>query len=144
MPTENTRLIYRWFEEIWNQQRADLIDEWMEPDVIAHGLGDRAADLHGIESFREFHRQFTGAFPDLRIKVEEVLAEGDLSACRFTGTGTHRGDHLGLAPTGNAVTFTGMTFTRWRDGRIVEGWNNVDIPGIFAQISDTASGPRRQ
>jgi predicted ester cyclase len=79
-------------------------------------------------------RRDSSHFPDLRVTVEEVIAEGDLTAARLSVTGTHEGDHLGVAPTGRRVSFTGMTFTRWRDGKIVEGWNNVDIPGLMKQI----------
>jgi len=121
-----------WFDEVWNKGRADAIDELFAKDCIAYGLGD--GEVKGPEAFKAFQAQFCGAFPDLKIKVEEIVSEGDLTASRISGTGTHTGDQLGVAPTGIAVTFTGMTFTRWKDGQIVEGWNNVDVVGILKQI----------
>ena len=90
--------------------------------------------MRGADGFKPFQAQFVGAFPDLHITLEQVIAEGDLCACRFSGTGTHTGDHLGFRPTGKPVRFTGMTITRWHHGRIVEAWNNVDVPGILQQI----------
>ena len=69
------------------------------------------------------------------ITVDEVIADGDRTAARFSGWGTHTGDTLGVAPTGSRVTFTGMTFTRWQDGKIREGWHNVDIMGILQQVN---------
>jgi predicted ester cyclase len=129
---ENKALLRRWFDEAWNARRADVIDEMFSLETAAHGLG--SSPLLGPEGFKPFHEMFLGAFPDLRVTVEEVIAEGDLTAARLSVTGTHEGDHLGVAPTGRRVSFTGMTFTRWRDGKIVEGWNNVDIPGLMKQI----------
>src|SRR4051794_19192041 len=100
MPSENVALVHRWFEEVWNKHRADAIDELLAPDTIAHGLGPGGADLRGPAGFKEFHAQFTGAFPDIHITVEDVVCEGDLAACRFTGTGTHLGHELGAPPSG--------------------------------------------
>lgn len=134
MPHENADLVRRWFEEVWNQRRAEAIDELLAPETIVHGLGEGGADIQGTGLFKQFHRQFTEAFPDMHITVEEVVCRGDMAAARFSGSGTHRGDHLGVPATGKAVTFTGMSFMRWRDGQIVEGWNNVDIPGILMQV----------
>lgn len=123
-----------WFEEVWNKGRVDAIDEMFDPEGIAHGLGEDSGDLRGSEGFKPFHATFKGAFPDMRIEVEEVIQEGDLTAARFSGTGTHTGESLGTAATNRPVKFTGMSFTRWRNGKIVEGWNNADIAGIMKQI----------
>ena len=144
MPHTNADLARRWFEEVWNRQRAEAIDELLAPDTIVHGLGPDGSDIRGPGPFKEFHRQFTQAFPDIHIQVEEVVCEGDLVAARFSGTGTHHGHDLGVPPTGKAVTFTGMSFMRWRDGQIVEGWNNVDIPGILMQVGLLAPTPSQR
>jgi len=128
----NKALIRRWFDEVWNKGRAEAIYELIAPDCKVHGLG--VAVLRGPEEFEPFHASFVGALSDMHISVDDVLAEGDMTAARLTVTGTHTGDHLGLDATGKRVSFTGMTFTRWRDGQIVEGWNNVDLPGLMKQI----------
>jgi predicted ester cyclase len=133
MSERNKALSRRWFEEVWNQGKEETIDELFAPSSVGHGLGD--APLVGAEGFKPFYRLYRDAFPDLHIDVEEIVAEGDLTVTRFTVTGTHMGDSLGLAPTGRQVRATGMVMTRWQDGRIVEGWNNVDIPGMMAQLS---------
>jgi predicted ester cyclase len=70
----------------------------------------------------------------MQITVEDIISSGDRTAVRFCGEGTHTGHHLGIKATNRKVTFTGMTFTLWRDGKIAEGWNNVDIAGMMAQI----------
>jgi steroid delta-isomerase-like uncharacterized protein len=133
MSLENEALSRRWFEEVWNKGRVEAIEEMFAPDGIAHGLAE-GEDMRGPEAFKSFHANFKGAFPDMRISVEDILSAGDKTAIRFRGQATHTGDQLGIPATNRRVTFTGMTFVRWRDGQIVEGWNNVDISGILKQI----------
>ena len=128
-------LIRRWFEEVWNKKRPEAIDEMFGEKCVAHGLDEGGAERVGPEGFKPFHATFCGAFPDLHITVEEVLVDGDRTAARFSGFGTHQGDTLGVPATGKRVTFTGMTMTHWKDGKIVEGWNNVDIMGILKQVN---------
>jgi steroid delta-isomerase-like uncharacterized protein len=134
MSTENEALTRRWFEEVWNQGKAEAIDEMFAPEVVAHGLGDNGGDLHGVEPFKRFQAIFKGAFPDLRIDIEDILSQDDRVAVRYACSGTHSGDHLGIPATGKTVRFTGMTFARWKDGRIVEGWNNVDLAKAFLEL----------
>src|SRR5436309_2871731 len=104
MTRDNKALVCKWFEEVWNERRADLIDDMMDVNCLAHGLGD--TPIRGTEQFQAFHQKFCGAFQDLKVVVEEVIAEGDLTAARFTVTGTHSGDHLGIAATGKHVMIT--------------------------------------
>jgi steroid delta-isomerase-like uncharacterized protein len=127
-------LCIRWFDEVWNKGRLEAIDEMFAPDGIAHGLAQDGGDLRGAEGFKAFHAQFKGAFPDIHIKVEDMIQEGDKVAVRFSCTGTHQGDQLGVAPTGRRVSFTGMSFTRWRNGQIVDGWNNVDFATVMQEV----------
>lgn len=130
---QNKELTRRWFEEVWNQRRGETIEELMAPSAVAHGLAaaDGLGPRNGPPAFRAFWSQFCGAFPDLKIRVEDLIAEEDRVAARISFTGTHQGPHLGTAPTGNQVRGTGITITRWRDGQIVEGWNEFDALGIF-------------
>lgn len=134
MDYDNKALVRRWFEEVWDKGRAEAIDEMFARDGLAHGLGEGGATLQGTDAFKAFHARFKGAFPDLRVHIEDLLSEGDLTATRFTCTGTHTGDQLGIAPTNRPVRFTGMTFARWKDGKITEGWNEVDLPGLMRQV----------
>src|SRR5262245_22106574 len=128
---DNKALVRRWFDEVWNQGRADTIDEMLSPVSLVHGLGE---PLKGIEAFKAFHRAYREAFPDVRIHIEEMIAEGDLVAARWTATGTHRGDGLGIPATNKPARFTGMVISRFENGRLVEGWNNFDQLGMFQQL----------
>jgi steroid delta-isomerase-like uncharacterized protein len=120
----NKRLVHFWFEEAWNNGRTEIIDQLVAPDCLIFGLGD---PLRGPDPFKEFHARYRGAFPDLLIQVHHVVAEDDWTAQRFGGVGTHTGDGLGVPATGNPISFTGMSFTRWKDGRMIEAHNNVDF-----------------
>jgi steroid delta-isomerase-like uncharacterized protein len=133
----NKSLSRRWFEEVWNQGRTRVIDELLAADCIAHGLGEEGQPLRGPEHFRRFYDQFRSAFPDVRIHVQEVLAEGDRTAVRFAAQATHTGHGIGVAPTGRPVNVTGMCIMRWADGQIVEAWNEFDAAALLRQITQT-------
>jgi steroid delta-isomerase-like uncharacterized protein len=132
MAAENEALLRRWFEEVWNKGRVDVIDEMMTADCIAHGLGDK--QTVGPAAFKAFHAQFRGAFPDIKITVEDVVSQGDRAAVRLTIEATHGGDHLGVPASGKRVTTAAMSFVRCRNGQIAEGWNVVDMLGTMQQI----------
>jgi steroid delta-isomerase-like uncharacterized protein len=131
---DGAELVRRWFHEVWNEGKKELIDELMAPDCVAHGLGHGGRDLIGPEGFKEFYHRFQGAFPDTHITVEDVFAVEDRVAARWVAAGTHQGEHLGLPASGQPFRVTGMTIVRYRDGRIVEGWNQFDTLGLLQQI----------
>lgn len=80
------QLMRRWFDEVWNQKRAEVIAEMMAADGVGYGLGDKPEGIPGIEEFQALHRQFCGAFPDLRVEVGDVIVDGDRSVARLTLT----------------------------------------------------------
>ncbi|MGV3723049.1 MAG: ester cyclase [Actinomycetota bacterium] len=135
MTHDNKALARQWFEEVWCKHRTEAIAEMMAPDVVTHGMSEDDAPLRGTAPFVELHHKFCSAFPDLRITVEDVIGEGDRTAIRFSVAGTHTGEGLDLPPTGRSIHFEGMTFSRWKDGRIVEGWNQVDFPTMTRQLT---------
>jgi steroid delta-isomerase-like uncharacterized protein len=132
MSAENKALVRRWFEEVWNKGRASAIDELLAPDAVIHGLGP--ADLHGPAGFKRFHTAYREAFPDLKVQIEDIVAEGDIVAIRWSGTATHQGGGLGFAATNRPVRVRGMGFARAQNGKLLEGWNNFDELGILAQL----------
>ena len=134
----NEALVRRWFAEVWNQQRPEVIDELLSPDCIARGMGPNGTDLQGPEGFKTAHTLFSGAFPDLHIMLDEVVSSGELVATHFTCRATHSGDNLGMPATGLPVTFSGMTLARIRNGRVVEGWNVMDLLSMMQQIQAVA------
>jgi predicted ester cyclase len=77
---------------------------------------------------------FHTAFPDLRLTVNDLFAENDRVAVRWTGEGTHNGELAGISPTGRRIKLTGMTILRIDGGRIVESWTELDMLGLLQEI----------
>jgi steroid delta-isomerase-like uncharacterized protein len=131
MSEQNKAVVRRWFDEVWNHGNADAIDHLMAPNAVVHGLGE---DTPGSEGFKRFHAAYREAFPDVHIEIEDLVAEGDKVAFRWTATATHRGASLGFAATNRNVRFEGMGIIRAQDGKIVEGWNTFDQLGMLQQL----------
>lgn len=132
MSAENIAIARRWFDEVWNQRRGETIDEFLAADSVCHGDD---GPITGPEEFRQ--RQFlpfTAAFPDLSVRVDDVIGEGDQVVVRWTATGIHSGEGLGCAATGREVSFTGMTWVRMRDGKLGEGWQVSNIPQVCQSL----------
>ena len=135
MSEENKQLIRRWFEEVWNNGRAEAIEEMFDENGIAHGLSDDpATPIRGPREFGPFHTLFREAFPNMMIVVEDVVAEGDRVAARCSVRAKHEGDFMGRAATQAPVEFTGITIVRINNGKIVEAWNNFDFMKLHKQV----------
>ena len=133
MLEENKALVRRWFSEVWDNKRSAAIDEMLAPDVVIHGL-DENQPMRGTGAFKKFHEIFCGAFPDIRISVEKLVAENDSVAFLCLVRGQHLGDHLGFKASSATVDFTGLGMVRIKDGKIVEAWNNFDFERMNKQI----------
>ena len=131
----NKALIRRWFAEVWNKGRADAIPEMLAENAIVHGLSDDAAKpLQGPAGFLPFHTQFREAFPEIKVIVEDGIAEGDMVVARCSVRGKHTGDSLGFMATQAQVEFTGIAIVRVKDGKFVEAWNNFDFMKMYKQL----------
>lgn len=113
--------------------------ELYDPDVVLHGFPPGVDDL---TSARGFYEEIWTALPDGALTLHEVLAEGDLVACRVTIDGTHQGALLGVPPTGRALLLEAITILRFRDGRTVERWNRLDEAGLMAQLGLLGAPPQ--
>lgn len=131
MSEANKALVRQWFDEVWNKGRADAIDEMLPPEAVVHGLGD---DLRGPDAFKPFHTIYRAAFPDMQITIDDLIAEGDRVAFRWSAVATHRGPLMGVLATGHRVRFTGMGILRIVDGKLIEGWNNFDQFTMLQQM----------
>ena len=134
MQVANKLLIHRWFEEVWNKKRGDLIPDLLHPHAVIHGLAPAGTVLKGPDAFRPFFESFISAFPDIKVAVESTLAEDDKVAARCSVRGTHKGPGLGIAPTGKKVNMTGMVLVQVVDGKLYEGWNCFDFLTLYQQI----------
>ena len=133
MAQENSILIRRWFDEVWNRGRMEAIDEMASPDVIGHGQAQHATDI-GLKEFKLFAASLRSAFPDMKVTIDYIIEQDDKVVARWTATMTHKGEFLGIAPTGKRATITGTSTQRISGGKIVEGWDNWDQLGLLVQI----------
>jgi steroid delta-isomerase-like uncharacterized protein len=131
MSQQNKDFVRRWFEEIWNKGRASAVDEMLAADGVIHGL---EGAMRGPAAFKAFQAAYRDAFPDVTIRINDMVAEGDVVAVRWSGTATHNGNGLGFAATQKRVQFTGMGFARVVDGKLIEAWNNFDQLGMLQQL----------
>jgi len=135
MSNENKAIAKRWFDEVWNNGNASAIRELLAEDVLIHGLVDSTgAPVKGVKGFETFHAQFRGAFPNIMITVEDMIAEGDKVAVRCNVKAKHSGDSLGISATHNDVEFTGIAILRVHNGQLAEGWNNFDFLEMNRQL----------
>lgn len=133
---ENKAKVRRIVEEVYNKGNLDVVDEILASDYIYHGPGGQ--EVRGPEGMKQMMGMFRSAFPDLYIITEDLVAEGDKVVQRYTVRGTHKGDLMGIAPTGKQVTITGMIMLRFAGGRIAEGWENYDELGMMQQLGVVA------
>ena len=135
MSEANKDCVRRLYEDVWTRGKVGLLDTLIGAAYVDHNpASGQAAGAGGVKARVETLRE---AFPDLRFAVEDLVAEGDLVAARFSWRGTHKGEaFLGIPPSGKAILVRGMEFYRLRDGRIVEHWDNVDELGMLTQLGD--------
>jgi steroid delta-isomerase-like uncharacterized protein len=130
----NKDLARRWFEEVWNQGRIDAIAEMYHPSGTATGFPDPDTVIRGPEEFAQLCQQFRDAFPDIRVSVDDLIAEGDKVGVLWTATMTHTGDGLGFAASSKKVSVPGASFITCRDGKIVDGRNHMDFTKVRLQL----------
>jgi steroid delta-isomerase-like uncharacterized protein len=134
MSQENKALTRRSWEIVAKASLETLDDALKEvyaDDIVMHEPDE---DVWGIEGLTQFVSMIRSALPNLRIMLEDDIAEGDKVVSRWRAQGTHQGELMGIAPTGNEVAITGITIHRIEEGKIVEEWENWDALGLMQQI----------
>jgi|HubBroStandDraft_6_1064221.scaffolds.fasta_scaffold477267_2 predicted ester cyclase len=100
--------------------------------VIHHGYSSRVRP--GVVGLRDHYAYLLKGFPDLQVKIDDIIAEGEKVAHRFTFSGTHRGEFLDIAPTGNQISASGMQINLFAGGKCVEVWSVHDSYRFLTQI----------
>ena len=139
MSTQTNRyIVHRVLEEFW-QSYADnpaVIDELFAPDYVNHNLSTPA--VSGLEAFKQWagavRTSWTKGFPDYRITIEDLVAEDDKVAKRWTFRGTNTGEFMGMAPTGKQVMMRAVTIYCFAGGKVQEIWWNYDAAGLMQQL----------
>jgi steroid delta-isomerase-like uncharacterized protein len=134
MSAENNKeLVRRMWEDVWSEGNLDAMETYFASDFVLYdpptgGNMNRAR-------FKEVVRVIRGGFPDLRGRIDPILAEGDLVACRLVSSGTHTREYFGLGPTGKKVNLTEIYIHRIRDGKIIESWFESFGQGFSYQLA---------
>ena len=139
MSTQDNRyIVHRVLEEFW-QSYADnpaVIDEVFAPDYVNHDLSTSA--IRGCEEFKQWatgvRTSWAKGFPDYRIAIEDLVAEDDKVAKRWTFRGTHTGEFMGMAPTRKQVMMRAVTIYCFSGGKVKEIWWNYDAAGLMQQL----------
>ncbi len=129
---ENKAIELRFFEEVVNKGNPAVMDE-----LVAANFVDRAAPPGAApdrEGYKQFFAAVHSAFPDFHSTLEDMIAEGDKVVQRFTVRGTHKGEWMGIAPTGKQIEVGGIAIHRLAGGKIVEDWVSWDMLGALQQL----------
>jgi steroid delta-isomerase-like uncharacterized protein len=133
-PEANKRLVQQFYEEVWAGGNVAFTERVFAEDYVRHDLRPTQSEP-GPAGQAEIARAFRQAFPDLRWRVDLLVAEEDLVAARWTASGTHTGRWGGLGPTGRRAEFSGVNIFRFgKDGKVAEIWNHRDDLGLGEQL----------
>jgi steroid delta-isomerase-like uncharacterized protein len=129
---QNKKIVTEFIDAVFTRGDLGAVDEYLAADFINHDppVGV-SADREGM---RAAGALFRAACPDWHSEMDILVGEGDLVTERFTASGTHRGELLGVPPSGKAITMPGINIWRVRDGRITERWGRLDELGLLRQL----------
>ena len=131
MSAEDTKGIVRRGFDALNERDWAAFDALCDSGIMYHNA---STTTQGYPAYIQSISMYFTAFPDARLTIEDMIAEGDSVAVRQTFHGTHQGELKGIAPTGKPVTATGMSIFRVANGRVVEQWDNYDDLGLLQQL----------
>ncbi len=141
---ENIALMKRWFEEVWNQGRMETVRELLDENATGFGQAGHETQVHGPADFIPFVQRLRGAFPDIKTTVEDVFGDDQNVAVRWSAKMTHTGGDLGIPPTNRKAHITGITLARFKNGKIVAGWDNWDQLALLRQLGVVPEDPASQ
>jgi steroid delta-isomerase-like uncharacterized protein len=140
--TTNKELVRNYFEGFWQGRDPAVADRYLAKDVLFHDLVDNPLGLPpGAEGVKQIAKIFWNAAPDLEMTLDDVIAEDDRVALRYTNKLTHTGELAGLPPTHREANFPGIAIVRVEDGKIVEGWQVMDFVTAYQQLGVIPAGP---
>jgi steroid delta-isomerase-like uncharacterized protein len=132
----SNKATFKRFHEAANTGDAEFLSKTID-EIVAPDAAIRTPlpiDATGAELLKQVWAMLLRIYPDIHLTVHDVIAEGDKVVARNTVTGTHRGEFMGVAPTGKTVTYDEIFIFRFADGRVVETWGVVDVYAQMKQI----------
>jgi steroid delta-isomerase-like uncharacterized protein len=138
---QNRSIARRYLDEVWNRADEAVIDQIIAADYAVHdpGTPGRAGTPAGEKQVLAMYR---AVFPDLRFVIEGIVAEGDQVAVRWRASGTHRGELMGIDPTGRSVSIDAVSWLRIANGQIAEHWLSWDSLGMLRQLGALPATPQ--
>jgi steroid delta-isomerase-like uncharacterized protein len=130
---ENKAIVRRLIEKLWNAGNPELADQIYAVDYVRHGP-HAEPPIQGSAALKQFAYMYLSAVPDLHHEIEDQFAREDGVVSRMTARGTHRGEMMGIAPTGKPITFSMFSQHRIAGGKIVEEWIIYDLHAILQQV----------
>jgi steroid delta-isomerase-like uncharacterized protein len=135
---EQKALVRRFWEEVFNQKHLERADAYVAQDYLDHGaVPGQGPGLEGAKRMR--WAMYFAAIPDLHATIDDMVAEGDKLSVRFTVTGTHVGELMGVPPTGKHFDVGAMCIYRIAEGKIAEQWEQIDMLGLMRQLGAIAA-----
>ncbi len=125
-------VVRRLVEDLFNTGNLELADEVLTADYADHSPSH--PDLPGLENVKRAVREWRAAFPDTLNVINDMVAEGDKVAVRWTTHATHRGEFMGIAATGNRIAVTSFGIFRLAGGKIVESWDTFNVVEMMQQL----------
>lgn len=132
-PVDAKTLVRKFIEEIWNKGNLGVVDEIVATNYVRHDPATPDVSP-GPEGLKQLVTAFRNAFPDLHFTIEDMLVEGDKVVTRYSSSGTHKGEFMGIAPTGKYGTSSGIGIGRIVNGQVVEEWVHWDTLGTLKQF----------
>ncbi len=130
---ENKAAVRCWYEEGMAGGNLAVIDELFTADVVDHTPQAQAAGP-GREGLKRYVAGVRASMKDIRVTVEDMIAEGDKVVTRFTLRGTIEGDFMGIPAAGKAMTLMVIDILRFEGGKIAEHWGEADMLGLMQQL----------
>jgi len=138
----NKSVARRFTEEVWGRHNAELLNDVVSPDFLNHDpFPGTDGNREGEREALVIHRKAMG---NPEAHVDDQIAEGDKVATRWTLRATHKGEFLGIAPTGKRVTISGINICRIKDGKIAELWRKVDVMSLMQQLGAVSQPAKKK
>jgi steroid delta-isomerase-like uncharacterized protein len=131
MTTEIKALVRQYIEKVWNQADLTALDDLTTPAFSYHLGGQPKRDRDGMRQFMEMTH---AAFPDWRVRIIDIMAEGDRVAVHWEGQVTHQGSFHGIPPTGKQVSVSGINIYHIVEGKVATEWEQTDSLGLLQQL----------
>jgi len=122
----------RFTEDLWDRGNLNIADEILSASFVDHDPVQ--GQTPGMEGYKQMVGAFRSAFPDLRVRNEDVIEEGNKVVVRWTANGTHNGQLMQIPPTGKKVSLKGIDILRIENDKIVERWGEFDALGMLSQL----------